>query len=455
MSSRLITVYEDRTTRLELSDKEKQNIIALKELWGSQNLILQADGSLLLKHYVGFICRNGTRLQILPKVFASGPVEKSSEEFEKGKAINLLLRLLSYSGFLNIKEIPDPISVETYQNDLLEIFISIFISQFNKLFNREIHRSYQPYEENMQFIKGRILFSQTIKENAFRKHLHYVGYEEFTINNPLNRIIKTTMLRLISQTQVARNKKALKLALIHLEEVEPINLYPGIFNEVKFNRLNQNYRPLFNMAKMFYYNHQPGQSEGDEFTFTFLVPLNQLFEHYVYKLLDNSKISGPGFYQVNHHKPQKYLASRNGESIFQLEPDITLIKDKTVVAILDAKYKNPFKEADVRVLQSDIYQMLAYAVAYHCFSIYLVYPFFSGNEITDTELANYNITTPAGNVSLKVIQLDIIDDEPEKIQVQLENTLKDDMFAQEGKTMEYVYPTLFGQNTITSPDLPD
>ena len=60
----------------------------------------QADGSLLLKHYVGFIFRNGTRLQILPKVFASGPVEKSSEEFEKGKAINLLLRLLSYSGFL-------------------------------------------------------------------------------------------------------------------------------------------------------------------------------------------------------------------------------------------------------------------------------------------------------------------------------------------------------------------
>ena len=41
MSSRLITVYEDRTTRLELSDKEKQNIIALKELWGSQNLILR------------------------------------------------------------------------------------------------------------------------------------------------------------------------------------------------------------------------------------------------------------------------------------------------------------------------------------------------------------------------------------------------------------------------------
>lgn len=430
MSGRLITIYEDRTMRLDLNDKEKQDIIALKELWGSQNLILQADGSLLLKHYVGFVCHKGTRMQILPKVFADGPAETLNQEIEKHKSINLLLRLLSYSGFLGIKEIPDPVSVEAYQNDLLEIFISIFVAQFNLLFNREIHRSYQPHEENMQLIKGRILFAQTIKENKFRKHLHYVSYEEFTINNPLNRIIKTTMLRLLSQTQIVRNKKALKIALIHLEEVEPVNLYPGIFDEVKFNRLNQNYRPIFNMAKMFYYNRQPGQSEGDEFTFTFLVPLNQLFEHYVYKLLDNSTISGPGWYKVSHHKPRKYLAARqdkngkDGKPAFLLEPDITLTKDKEVKVILDAKYKNPMKNSDVSVLESDVYQMLAYAVAYNCSSIYLVYPYFMSNEVKDTELVTYNISASGGNVSLKIIQLDIIDAEPAECLMRLEALLK-------------------------------
>jgi 5-methylcytosine-specific restriction enzyme subunit McrC len=428
MSGKLITVYEDRTTKLKLNDKEKQDIIALKELWGNQNLILQADGSLLLKHYVGFVCRNGTRLQILPKILA-GSVERLSEETEKHKSINLLLRLLTYSGFLSIKEIPDPISVEAYQNDLLEIFISIFIAQFNRLFNREIHRSYQPYEENMQFIKGRILFSQTIKENKFRKHMHYVSYEEFSINNPLNQIIKTTIMNLLSQTQIAQNKKALKLALIHLEEVEPIRLYPEIFDEVKFNRLNQTYRPLFNMVRMFYYNHQPGQSEGDEFTFTFLVPLNRLFEHYVYKLLDNSKISGPGLYQVRHHNPRKYLASRNGKGVLQMEPDITLTKDQAVKVILDAKYKNPMKESDVSVLHSDVYQMLAYAVAFHCSTIYLVYPSFISNEVENTELANYDISTPEGNISLKIIQLDIIEAEPNEAQMHLERILDGDMLG--------------------------
>lgn len=427
MSNRLITVYEDRTTRLTLNDKEKEDIIALKELWGSQNMILQADGSLLLKHYVGFVYRNGTRLQILPKVLANGPTEKLNEDTERNKAINLLLRLLSYSDFINIKEIPDPISVQAYQNDLLEIFIGMFAAHFNRLFNREIHRSYQQFEENMQFIKGRILFTQTIKENKFRKHLHYVSYEEFSINNPLNRIIKTTMLRLLSQTKIANNKKTLKLALIHLEEVEPIKLYPGIFDEVKFNRLNQNYLPLFNMAKMFYYNRQPGQSEGDEFTFTFLVPLNLLFEQYVFKLLENSKISSASCYEVRHHKPQKYLAYRadqNNKPVFLLEPDITLSKGGNVKVILDAKYKNPIKDANVSVLQGDIYQMLAYATAYHCPTVYLVYPAFISNAIMYNELAQYDISTPGGIVSIKVIQLDIIDTEPEEIQKQLERIIE-------------------------------
>lgn len=438
MSGGLITVYEDRTTRLELNDKEKQDIIALKELWGAQNLMLQADGSLLLKHYVGFVSRNGTRLQILPKVFADGPLESSSKEIEKHKSINILLRLLSYSGFLNIKEVPDPISVEAYRNDLLEIFISIFVAQFNRLFNREIHRSYQTCEENMQFIKGRILFSQNIKENKFRQHLHYVAYEEFSINNLLNRIIKTTMLRLLSQTRIADNKKALKLAMIHFEEVAPIRLHSGIFDQVKFNLLNQNYRPLLNMARMFYYNRQPGQSEGDEFTFTFLVPLNQLFEHYVYKLLDNSKISGPGLYQVRRHKPQKYLASQDGKGVFKLEPDITLTRDKAVKVILDAKYKNPMKDSAVAVLQSDVYQMLAYAAAYRCSSIYLVYPSFIRNKVKDIELANYDIITSGGNVSLKVIQLDVIDAEPFQIQMHLERLLEGTM---EGTKGQVPYPT--------------
>lgn len=427
MSNRLITIYEDRTTRLELNDKEKQDIITLKELWGSQNLILQADGSILMKHYVGFIYRNGTRLQILPKVLANSPTENQDQDAEINKAIQLLLRLLSYSDFLNVKEIPDPILIQAYQNDLLEVFIGLFAAKFHRLFNRDIYRSYQQIEENMQFVKGRILFTQTIRENKFRKHLHYVGYEEFSINNLLNRIIKTTMQRLLSQTKVTQNKKVLKLALIHLEEVEPIKLYPGIFDEVRFNRLNHNYLPLFNMAKMFYYNRQPGQSEGDELTFTFLVPLNKLFEQYVYKLLANSKISRVDGYEVCHHKPQKYLAKRteqDNKPVFLLEPDITLSKDGKVKVILDTKYKNPIKEDNVFVLQSDIYQMLAYATAYHCPCVYLVYPAFISNMNQDNELAQYDISTASDSISVKIIQLDIIDTESAAIQSQLENLIE-------------------------------
>ena len=49
----------------------------------------------------------------------------------------------------------------------------LFAAKFHRLFNRDIYRSYQQIEENMQFVKGRILFTQTIRENKYRKYLHY------------------------------------------------------------------------------------------------------------------------------------------------------------------------------------------------------------------------------------------------------------------------------------------
>lgn len=426
MKDELITVYEDRQTWLQLDDREKQNILSLKDLWGSQNIILQADGTLLMKHYVGFVCRNGTRIQIIPKVFADGAVGVG-EETEKSKSIALLLRLLNYSGFLDVKELPEPMFIEAYRNDLFEVFISIFVSRFNRLINREIHRSYQTYEENMQFIKGKILFGRSIKENKFRQHLHFVSYEELTMNNLLNRIIKTIIIRLLNQTQSVYNKKSLKYALIHLREVDVIKLYPGIFDEVRFNRLNDSYRPLFNMARMFYYNRQPGQTEGDEFTFTFLVPINRLFEHYVYKLLENSALFNNSQYLVQHHKPHKYLAHLNGHKVFKLEPDITISQSGKVKIILDAKYKNPMRNTVLSVLQSDVYQVLAYAVAFDCQLIYLVYPAFVNNENDDIELATYEIEASNGRVFLKVVQLNIVNAEPIDVQKSLEKILGNQM----------------------------
>ena len=426
MNPRLITIYSDRQTQVQpkLTTAEQGDVLALKDLLGSQHVTLQANDVLSVSHYVGFIARGGTRLQILPKIFADyGSIDA---EEEKSASISLLLRLLSYSGYLGYKEIPDPQFIESCDNDLFEIFISIFASRFLDVFRRNIHRAYEPHEENKQFIKGKILFHETILRNFFRKDRHYVQYDEFTADTLLNRILKTVILHLLSKTVLSENKKNLKQALDYLDEVEPIRMYNSIFDRLILNRMTELYRPVLTIAKLLYYNRQPGFSEGDEYTFTFLVPLNKLFEYYAYKLIDNF-ICDTGFH-VHYQGPEKFLAKHGVASQFLLAPDITIFRREAILPdyVIDAKFKNPFDGAEQpKLTPTDIYQIVTYAVCYQCKNVFLLYPRFKGQPERDVVIAKYKIPTETGHINLKVLQIDIMETDNYKIQHQLVRSIID------------------------------
>lgn len=399
--SEMITVFEDRTCYVNLTPEQTKELQSFERIWGSQNFIVRSDHRVLLKKYVGFVASKNLQIQILPKIFQDG--ESREIEAEKEHSIQLLFRLLTYSNYLKVKEIPTPKMVSKYQNDILEIFIAIFIKEFLNQFKVNVHRQYEPIEENTQFIKGKIIFQKSLLRNRDLNYLHYVIYEEFTEDTLLNQIFKTTIERLLRITKIAENKKRLKTGLLYLQHVQTIKLNQTIFDKIRFNRLNHQYLPLFNLSKLFYYNEQAGMSNGDEYTFTFLVPLNELFEYTVYKAL-----KGLEEYSVLYHKPQKYLDKKN--KAFMLKPDITIFKDGKVETIIDVKYKNPIHGIDVNVSQADIYQMLSYSLAYNCKNIILVYPMFRINNGYINPLGKYEIETENGIVKITIIHVNICRD---------------------------------------------
>jgi 5-methylcytosine-specific restriction enzyme subunit McrC len=252
----------------------------MKNVIGENNVVLQADGKLLVRHHVGFIQINKTRLLIYPKISKRMTGE---DEFEK--SFKVLMRLLSYSGFEGVKNIPTPQSMDKYNGDLLELFIGLFVDELLLQFKRDINRGYNHQLENQTFIKGKVDFVETVKKNSFKKHLHYVRYDQFSENILLNRVFKSVIQNLISRTNSKRNKIKLKQSLLWLEDVEEMVLNNEIWKNIKFTRHNLKYTPAFNMAKLFYYNSSPNLNAGDEYIFSFLVPVNQLFEMYLYKVL--------------------------------------------------------------------------------------------------------------------------------------------------------------------------
>ncbi|MGE8205373.1 McrC family protein [Heyndrickxia sp. NPDC080065] len=397
-STKMITMFEDRTSYVDLTNEQKNELQSLESIWGSQNLILRADNRLLLKKYVGFVASRNLHLQILPKIFRDENLENI--EIEKEQSIQLLFRLLSFSNYLKVKELPTPMMISKYHNDILEVFIGIFIREFLNEYKLNVHRQYESIEENIQFIKGKILFQKSLLRNHGLNHQHYVKYEEFTEDTLLNQIFKTTIVRLLGITKIAENKKLLKVGLLYLQDVQTINLNRSIFKRIQFNKLNAQYLPIFNLAKLFYHNQQAGFSNGPDYTFTFLIPLNELFEYTVYKML--SKIEG---YSVLYQKPQKYLDEK--KKSFKLKPDITIYRDDKIQVIVDAKYKNPIRGFNVNVSQTDIYQMLAYALAYNCKKIFLIYPVLRVNQKFENPLEEYEIETENGVVKIFILHVDI------------------------------------------------
>lgn len=396
----IIKIYEDSPQRLILTKEQQKDILSMKSIIGENNVDLQIDGKLMIRHYVGFIQVDKTRLLIYPKIASKG-----NDELTYNKAFEILIKLLSYSGFNSIKRIPNPQQIGKYKGDLLELFIGIFVDELLLRFRRDVNRSYNYTMENQSFIKGKIDFSETVKKNSYRKHLHYVKFDQFTEDILLNRILKTIIGNLIKKTRVQENKKKLHQALLLLEDVETIKLHNGIWDQVKFTRLNITYEPVYNMAKLFYYNSGPNLNKGEELTFSFLVPLNQLFERYVFELLKNS-ISGDKY--IKYQGPIDYLGSIKGKGYLQLRPDISIMKDKEVITILDAKYKEVIDSSgNITVSQADIYQMLAYSVRYQCNDIMLVYPKFLNQEESMVLISQIDIENYGYRIGIKLIQVDL------------------------------------------------
>lgn len=413
--TKIIRIFEDRQKKVNLTEQNIKDILFMKNVIGENNLVLQADGKLLVRHYVGFIQMNKTRLLIYPKI---SKWMTSENEFEK--SFKILMKLLSYSGFESIKKISTPQSMGKYDGDLLELFIGLFVDELLLQFKRDINRGYNHQLENQTFIKGKIDFVETVKKNSFKKHLHYVSYDQFSENILLNRVFKSVIQNLIKKTNSKRNKIKLKQAILWLEDVEDIVLCNDTWKKIKFTRHNSKYLPAYNMAKLFYYSSNPNLNSGYEYTFSFLVPVNQLFELYLYKVLKNHLIKD---FEVKYQSPIKYLAHSEDKNYLQLRPDITFVSNGKVKYIVDAKYKDIFCNGqELSISQADIYQMLAYSVGYKCNNIALIYPKLLTDDQCDSLIHTFKIENYERVVSIKLIQVDL-EFEPSQLAIDLTNTL--------------------------------
>ncbi len=252
------------------------------------------------------------------------------------------------------------------KTELLDLFAKILINGSKILLKRGIDRNYIEVTEELAGVKGKLEFSQTVKQGILFKQRTICKFDEFSANILSNRILVTTLFRLLRTKGLDKQLRVdIRNLLNMFSGIEHIAIKASLFNQVRLNRNNRFYGFLMNVCQIIYENSLPSEDPG-LFKFSDFTrdenKMNQLFEAFVRNFY---RIEQKKFTTVKKETIKWNFAKTDKESAYylpQMETDITL-ENETEKIIIDAKY---YRETMVinyekeRIKSANLYQVFSY-----------------------------------------------------------------------------------------------
>jgi 5-methylcytosine-specific restriction enzyme subunit McrC len=330
--------------------------------WGYNKIIPQ--------QWVGILGVPGLQIEILPKIKIQG---------EKNIRRNLLY-MLSIAMKVPFR-VNDVGNFQTGKISFLECYIQVFIDKLIWAIKKGIIHNYVQTENNENFIRGKLVITKQLQKNIFNKTKFFIRYDEYSINNVANRILKATIIKLINIAQSKLNQKNLHLLKEYFSEIDERKFCLTDFSKLNLTRTDQYYYEIFEMCRLFWREQLPDFYSGEVKTFNLLFDMNKIYEKFIYNLLVKyqKEILNEEIYIENKNNHQnKYLFRNNiNRGVFKLVPDIIISHkmNKKIIKIIDTKWKILDKEKqNMGINQADIYQMYTYAREFDCKEIFLLYP---------------------------------------------------------------------------------
>ena len=351
-------------------------------------------------NHVGVIKVDDLTLEIFPKIF-----DEANPKHDKRLLAGNLLKMLEIAGELPIRDM-DRATLDVQNNDLFEMFIRIFAKDLFKTLRRTQLRNYVSKHDDLRFIRGKIDHKR--QSNPARRHVIPCNYNEFSIDNSLNRTLKYTSYLMSRVVSGYETKTMLRSVLDMLDAVSLQHVSVAEVDRISINRLNRMFEDHIRICRIFLSNSTLTLQSGGVDSFTFLVPMEKLFE----KFIEGSLKLEPEYYFGADVDviPQYLLGSlarkNDRDTVFRLYPDITLKRRGKEFAILDMKYKKLNEEkSEQGVSQSDIYQMFAYTNISGAKRGMLLYPSMLGDSEGRYEL--FDVRSPASSIPLMIRTIDM------------------------------------------------
>lgn len=336
------------------------------------------------KSWVGIIKYKNLHLEILPKLISADVNnDKKFSDEERNIILKNLIFMLSYTKNLDIKT-NNTARLSNEKNPFIEILIREFANSLFESLKRLTPKRYIREEENLNYLKGKIKFSENIRYNCTNQAKFYCEYDEFSENNLLNQLFLFISTCLYNISNNSYNKKILKFIINYYSDIDFVRFDKFKVRKIKLTRNQELFKKPFNLAKMFIEQTSVDLSKNKFENITLVWDMNKLFEEFVYELIKR---------KIPECKPKaqktKRLLVRDKETKRDTKVDIFIQNPQVII---DTKYKK-FKKFD-DISSADIYQVTTYCLLHKYNRAILLYPQF---EDVEPDIKDYQLNNSENN----------------------------------------------------------
>ena len=374
----------------------------------------QSKGALAARKFVGVVTiRKGTVVEILPKI----DLDQRADDLNERTRREFLKMLRDWRDLRKqrVKQLPYSDIRSLSHFPMLEVFVRQFLKLLAALARGGLARSYIDFEENLPYLRGRLIFNDHLRENMSDRSRFYTSHDELSVDRPANRLIHTALQTLAPQVHEKTNRQLLRQSLIMLADVPRSQNPLADWRRHHIDRSIGHYQAVMQWVYLLLFQRGLTTFSGNNTNQSLLFPMEQVFEDFVLASFRRHQSD----YEVISQGPRKHMATLipSGEEekekpVFVTKPDMALRSTEgRFQFILDAKWKkvdanseNPKHE----IVESDLYQLYAHAALNDCNAMALIYPrnarfestlryrFFDGSALLAVP---FDVTQPQESVS--------------------------------------------------------
>lgn len=349
--------------------------------WGYRKLVAQ--------HWVGTISLNNLNIEILPKLY--GHVSTNDLRIA-------LMRMITISHQNpSVREMPGMAQMQ--KNSLIEMLIDTFLNSLEKYIKGGLRHSYKKMDQNINHVKGRILFGKQFSNNILNPTKFWCRYSKFTADNDINRFMKVCLSEMYKISKDNQNKRRIKYLLHAFEDIRLVSKEKVLAKTISFNSTNHRAEETYKYGVLFLNNIFSTLSAGNTSISMMMFNMNDLYELFIYRV-SRIVFGNKVIYQMRGN----YLLQRDSDSkkYIGLRPDIAIKNSRGKLDIIDTKWKIPQNFAK----ESDTYQMNAYSSSIKNIDrVFLLYPYVRKSNIVD----DYSFVDLSGkNRPLKIRTVDLM-----------------------------------------------